>query len=333
MFLEKRVLLVLAAAVVLLVSAAFTFLLRDDGLPLVFLVYDSEEGDLSYTDNALRGLLAAANETKFRHRVFVLPERDLFRRQIAESSGPERPGLVITVGYNFAESTRQWAEENPDISFLAIDQSSSGAKNVRAEEFTAYGSSYLAGILAANATKTGRVGIVLGAPSTVLDSFLAGYRDGAGRSVAVDVKYIANDTSGFMDPDRAGEIAASMYLNGTDVIYTVAGFSGTGAIREAEKAPGRYIIGVDSDQSGLGPSVVLASAVKRVDVAVHTGIVRYLNGTFTPGEELLGLSSGGTDLVFNPAFSGFEEGVMAGRDEAEQAEARYLAIRVTGGNV
>ena len=118
-----------------------------------------------------------------------------------------------------------------------------------------------------------------------------------------------------------------MYSGGADVIYTVAGHSGIGTITEAKKFPGRYIIGVDSDQTSLGSRVVLASAVKRIDRAVYTGIHDFVNGTFTGGEQTVGLREGMTGLTFNPAFSSYSATVSAWGEKAQEEEARYLATR------
>ena len=126
-------------------------------------------------------------------------------------------------------------------------------------------------------------------------------------------------------PDVAGTIARGMYANGTDVIYTVAGYSGTGAITEAKAGPGRYIIGVDADQTHLGPGVVLASAVKHVDRVVYTGIREFMDGTFAGGNKVAGLRDGVTGLTFNPAFSSYNATVSAWEPKAEAAEEKYLA--------
>jgi basic membrane protein A len=147
-------------------------------------------------------------------------------------------------------------------------------------------------------------------------------------AIIIDQGYVRdNSTDGFSDPENAAAIAGGMYRNGSDVIYTVAGYSGTGAIREAKAAPGRYIIGVDADQSHLGPAVVIASAVKRVDRVVYTGISDYLNGSFEGGGHVAGLREGVTGLSFNPAFSSYNATVSAYQARAEEAEARYLASR------
>ena len=84
---------------------------------------------------------------------------------------------------------------------------------------------------------------------------------------------------------------------------------------------------MDSDQTDLGPSVILASAVKRVDRVVYTGIAEYLNGSFTGGERVAGLQDGVTALVFNPKFAAYNETVSLWTGKAQEAETRYLAGR------
>lgn len=324
-----------AAAVALaLLAPLITAPSQGESLPMIYIIYDYGKGDLSYTDSAYRGLFAAQEAMPFVKREFVSPN-PATGASFRKITGPERPGLVITVGENFSGTTRQLAEENPDVLFLAIDQAGIGSDNIRAYEITSYGESYLAGVLAASATRTKKVGIILGMRSELLDAFHAGYRDGilaADPSVTLEVAYV-NETStqGFTDPVRAAELAGSMYRDGADIIYTVAGFSGTGAINEAKRAPGRYIIGVDADQTHLGPTVVLASAVKRVDRAVYSGIETYLNGTFTGGNTVAGLSEGMTMLSYNPKFAAYAETVGSHAEEARAGELRYLASRKSRG--
>ncbi len=313
---------VVAVFLVVIPAAFYLF----SSVPTVYVVYDSEKGDLSYTDTAAKGLLDAESRFSFHTREFTRKDRDI----LGETIGREKPDLVITVGYAYANLTRQWAKDNPAVRFLAIDQSGFEGENVRAVEITGFGGSYLAGILAAGESASGRVAIVLGTHSPLLDGYLRGYQAGAqaaDRNVTVDVAYISDNLTGFSDPVRAAELAGAMYGNGTDVIYAVAGLSGTGVMREAEKSPGRYVIGVDSDQAGLAPAVVLASAVKRVDTVVYTGIEDYLHGTFTTGDEVTGLPDGTTGLVFNPRYASFRDAVMAYEEEAKGKEENYIASR------
>jgi basic membrane protein A and related proteins len=322
---------VVVAIAALAVVVAVFMILHEPTLPVVYIVYDSPKGDLSYTDSAYRGLFAAQEEMQFNKKEFTSLNYTEFSGLPDNSGGLGKPGLIITVGYDYAGDTQRLAAEHPEIRFLGIDQAGTGAGNLKSYEITSYGVSYLAGVLAASATKTHRVGIILGAPSALLEGFRQGYITGVHAidpAMTVDQAYIGdNSTAGFSDPDKAGEIAGGMYLNGTDVIFTVAGYSGTGAIAEAKKVPGRYIIGVDSDQTYLGPSVVLASAIKRVDLVVYSGIGEYLNGTFTGGSTVAGLHEGITGLVYNPKFVSYNTTVSAWEEKAQEEEALYLAAR------
>ncbi|MCX6688252.1 MAG: BMP family ABC transporter substrate-binding protein [Methanoregula sp.] len=319
-----------AIVAVLAIGMAVFVIPHEPTSPVVYMIYHSDKGDLSYTDSAYRGLFAAQEDMQFTKREYITSGSMNFSRLLT-GTGTEKPGFVITLGYDKAGFTRQLAQEHPGIRFLAIDQTGIGSDNVRAYEITSYGESYLAGVLAASATKTGRVGIILGTQSDLLEAFRQGYVDGVhavSPTIPVDQAYVQdNSTTGFYDPARSAEITAGMYNNGADVVYAVAGYSNTGAIREAKKAPGRYIIGVDSDQTYLGPGVILASAVKRVDRVVYTGIAEYLNGSFTGGNTVAGLNEGVTGLVFNPKFEKYNSTVQAFETKALKEEAKYLRSR------
>jgi basic membrane protein A len=303
---------------------------QDPVLPHVLVVYDGEKGDLSYADSAYRGLFVAQESYRFTKQEIHSPDETAIRSLLDKKTG-RRPGLVITISSSFADSTRRLATDYPGVLFLGVDQRGAGPANLQTCEITSYGESYLAGVLAATASKSGRVGIILGTQSELLEAFRQGYRDGArakNPSIVVDEAYIRdNSNEGWTDPDRAGAIAREMYGNGADVIYTVAGFSGTGAIAEAKKEPGRYIIGVDSDQTHLGPSVILASAVKRLDQVVENGIGACLDGTFAGAERTVGLKEGATALVYNPKFSFYNETVGTWTQKAMAEEERYLELR------
>lgn len=317
-------------AVLLVGSVMYLKIPKDSEIPMVIIVYGGEKGDQSFIDSAFRGLTAAEKDLAFESREFSSFVYETISG-LLQNESPKRPVLVITASFAYAGVTAQLAEEHPEVSFLGIDQQDSALSNVRTCEITSFGSSYLAGVLAADATNTRHVGIILGTHSDVLEGFRLGFRDGilaADPSITIAERYVREDSvEGFSDPVTAQEIAREMYGDGVDVIFTVAGFSGTGAIDEAKREPGRYVIGVDRDQSDLGPDVILASSVKHVDQAVESGIREFMDGTFSGGEQVVGLNDGATDLVFNPEFAGHKETVDVWRELAEKAETRYLAGR------
>ena len=114
----------------------------------------------------------------------------------------------------------------------------------------------------------------------LIQKFEAGYVAGAqavSADIIVDVEYISpeGDFTGFNAPDRAKEIAASMYDSGADVIFHAAGGSGLGMFQAAQDA-GAWGIGVDSDQWALLPDlqdVILSSMLKPVDSGIYDAIV------------------------------------------------------------
>ncbi|NLD57645.1 MAG: BMP family ABC transporter substrate-binding protein, partial [Methanomicrobiales archaeon] len=121
-----------AVAVALALLAPFiTAPSQGESLPMVYIIYEYGKGDLSYTDSAYRGLFAAQEALPFVKREFVSTEPTTITT-LQNITGPERPGLVITIGDNFSDTTRQLAGENPDVLFLAIDQAGIGSENIQA---------------------------------------------------------------------------------------------------------------------------------------------------------------------------------------------------------
>ena len=101
---------------------------------------------------------------------------------------------------------------------------------------------------------------------------------------------------GTFDNVAAGQqLAATMYDNGVKAIFTAAGGVGVGAINEA-KARAKsgeevWIIGVDVDQyeDGIyeeGKSIILTSAMKKIDSAIFDIIKDELDGNFPGGQTL-----------------------------------------------
>jgi basic membrane lipoprotein Med (substrate-binding protein (PBP1-ABC) superfamily) len=80
---------------------------------------------------------------------------------------------------------------------------------------------------------------------------------------------------------------------------------------------------VDSDQSDLGPGVVLASVVKNLDTVVDREIEAGINGSFKPGQEVTGIETNGSSLVFNPRFSNLSSIIENRYTEAIEMEEKY----------
>ena len=98
----------------------------------------------------------------------------------------------------------------------------------------------------------------------------------------------------FGDQAKCKQIALNQIERGAGVIFQVAGGCGLGAL-DAAREKGVWGIGVDADQSFLGPHI-LTSAVKRVDTAVFLAIKSVVDGTFKGGNIVFGLKENGVDI-------------------------------------
>ena len=150
--------------------------------------------------------------------------------------------------------------------------------------FKEHEGSFLVGLLAAQASKTGKVGFVGGMDIPLIRKFACGYVQGV-KYAKKDAEVFQNMTgttgAAWNDPVKGGELAKSQIDRGADVIYHAAGGTGIGVLRAAADA-GKLGIGVDSNQNGLHPGKVLTSMLKRVDIAtyndVQAGQGRHLEG-------------------------------------------------------
>jgi basic membrane protein A len=137
--------------------------------------------------------------------------------------------------------------------------------------FNEHEGSYLVGVLAAMASKTGKVGFVGGMDIPLIRRFGCGYAQGV-KAVNPDAKIIQNMTgttpAAWNDPVKGAELAKAQISQGADVIFAAAGGTGIGVLQAAADG-GILSIGVDSNQNYLHPGKVLTSMLKRVDVAVY----------------------------------------------------------------
>src|SRR5258708_22630812 len=98
---------------------------------------------------------------------------------------------------------------------------------------------------------------------------MAGYQFGAKKSDP-GLKTLNDYSQDFVVQAKCKEKALNQISQGSDVEFQVAGQCGLGVL-DAAKSKGIFGIGVDADQGYLG-SWVMTSALKRVDVAVHSAI-------------------------------------------------------------
>ncbi len=179
--------------------------------------------------------------------------------------------LVWALGHSLADPMLTIAKMNPDINFAIVDYGfDESPHNVTGVVFRAQESSFLVGYIAGMTTQTDKVGYVGPMKSFLNDQFQYGYIGGVAYAAHVrgrEIEVQSQFTESYSDAAKAKAIANKMYSNGCDIIFHSAGGAGYGVI-ESAKENGKYVIGVDTDQSYLAPDNVLTSGMKNVDIAV-----------------------------------------------------------------
>lgn len=207
---------------------------------------------------------------------------------------------IVVPGFSWATALTTVAAEFPDTHFVIID-SVVDLPNVRSVVFKEQEGSYLVGILAAMATKSGKIGVIPAFNFDLLEAFACGYKQGA-KSVNPNVEvletYVGAGFEAFNDPVKATEVAKSQIDQGVDVLYQVSGGSGAGVLQAAADA-GVLGIGVDSNQNYLHPGNVLTSMLKRVDVATYNAFNDEKTGKWSAGTIVLGLAEEGVGAAFD----------------------------------
>ncbi len=209
--------------------------------------------------------------------------------------------LVIGVGFAQSPIMERVAKDFPHVNFAIID-GVINLPNVASLVFMEHQGSYLVGVIAARASRTGVLGFIGGMDIPLIHRFAVGYTEGA-RSVNPNIQVIQNyvgvTDSAWNNPGKGKELALAQIGKGADVIFTAAGNSGLGAFDAVEqygKRDGRaerFVIGVDSNQNGVKPGFVLTSMVKRVDNVVYQLIREMVGGNFKGGFHVFGLQEEG----------------------------------------
>src|SRR5262245_25993099 len=145
--------------------------------------------DKSFNEAAYNGAERFKNEAGIEYLEFEVTnesQRDQALRRMARRGA----NVVIAVGFSFATPLEQIAQEFPDTKFVIIDGVVE-QPNVQSVVFKEHEGSFLVGMAAAMASKTGKVGFVGGMDIPLIRNFAHGYQQG--------VKYINPDAEVFVN--------------------------------------------------------------------------------------------------------------------------------------
>ena len=243
---------------------------------------------------------------------------------------------ILAVGFNQASVLEKVAKDFPKTRFSLIDGVSK-LPNVQSVLFREQEGSFLVGMLAAMASKTGKVGFVGGMDIPLIRRFACGYAQGVKHAnpAAETIQNMTGTTpSAWNDPGRGAELTRGQFDRGVDVVFAAAGATGIGVL-QAAKDSAKLAIGVDSNQNHLHPGTMLTSMVKRVDVAAYDAFKEARDGTWKPGVTVLGLKEGGVDWALDEHNAKLVTPEMKAKVEAAKAaiiEGRIKVVDYMEGN-
>ena len=252
--------------------------------------------------------------------------------------------VVVGVGYNLGTAVVKAAKANPNVWFIIVDvapcvdetgapDSTFACKGDAAKllpkligiNFQEDQVGYLAGIVAASATKKnviGQLGGVNSNPAVV--KYLQGYILGA-KSIKPDIKI---ETAFFSTGDPVwGKTFSAQFIpqTGVDVVFQVAGATGNGTLDAACDA-GIWGIGVDVDQYLSYPTAnkcIIFSAEKKLSNGV-AGAIKAINaGTAKGGIQLFNAANNG--VGGSPLYNAEKAGLPA--DLQSKLDAAFAQMK------
>jgi basic membrane protein A len=256
--------------------------------------------DKSFNQSSWEGVQKAATELGAEAQYIETADSKDFAKNIA-TFADEGYNVIVTIGYALGEATIEAAKKYPEIKFIGIDQSQTDTlPNLAGLIFPEDNAGFLVGALAAQISKSGKLGAVCGTDAIpAVWRFGEGFRAGAAYiNPDVEVTVVYHSDVGFdktfTDPEWGKTTAISMIDKGVDVVFGAGGKTGNGALlAAAEKSTADkpvYAIGVDADQYYTVPEaqkVLVSSAMKMITPGVYDLIMLASQDKF-PGGNYVG---------------------------------------------
>ena len=287
----------------------------DDKLKAVYII-GGTLGDKSFVDSTDRGLKKAVADFGIEY-VPVEASADPAKIDAAftDALNDESIDIIIQSQGDLTEKLLEIAPKYPEKKFVVYDNPFDFEKcaeckaNVYAMQYAQNEGSYLAGYYAGLMSESKVIGAVGGQDIPVIQDFMIGYKQGAVDAGLKEENVLVQFAASWSDPAKGKELALTMYQQGADVVFQVAGGTGEGVFYAAEEA-GKWAIGVDSDQALIieetnpdQAKIILTSMLKNVDVSMYR-FFQLNNESKVPWgtNELLGIAEGGVGLALNKYY-------------------------------
>jgi len=218
--------------------------------------------------------------------------------------------FIVTPGFKFETAIFKAQDQYKDAKFIILDGAPQDGdnnyhtgENTVAVYFAEHEAGFLAGLATALQLKEGEAGFIGGMEIPAVQKFNWGFQQGVkyanenyGTNIVIKPENVVYQGS-FDDSNAGAQIAGQMFDRGVKVIFAAAGGVGVGAIKETvdrvKNGEEVWMVGVDVDQyyegiieEGSEKSVILTSAMKKIDQATFDLIKAELDGKFPGGKNI-----------------------------------------------
>ena len=237
--------------------------------------------------------------------------------------------IVVVPGFQFS-NIGHVAVNNPDTKFILIDvwpvpfDGKYEFPNVRALQFAEYESGFLAGIVAANESRVGRVAFLGGGVFPAVVNYQFGFESGinyANRVLGTDITLVSlehragidvrgenvggNYIGSFADSVTGFVIANELLAEDVDIIFLAAGSAGSGAYDAVIEHGGDImVISTDSDlfehELSSERDIIIASVFKATGLNVRRSLESFAQGNFVGGNHTMRTDTDSVGIITAP---------------------------------
>ncbi|WP_238547682.1 BMP family ABC transporter substrate-binding protein [Meridianimarinicoccus roseus] len=269
---------VMAAMAALLTLPALAF--QIEGTPKIAFIYGATARDGGWNEALDNARLAVEENLGVSiATVESIPEEATALKNAIDLFVGRGFNVIVGTTYGYSEGILEAAAQHPSVAFVNAS-GATNAGNLEGFYTRTYQAWYLAGMAAAGASQTGKIGIVAGFPIGVVNWDVNAFALGA-QSINPEIETTVIYTNSWWDPVAEGEVTKALLDEGNDVIGN--NLSSAAPFIAAEEA-GAKSIGFQLDMSRHAPNGHLTSVQFNWEEYLLPTLAALVEGTWEPSE-------------------------------------------------
>lgn len=283
--------------------------------PSVAMVLSGQITDEAFNQYTYEGMMKAKEEKgiKTAYRENVAQDEQL---EVIRQFAQQKFDVIVAQGGQFGEALATVAKEFPDQQFIfSVGTDTYGLDNMTAATVSYSHAGYMAGVMAANATKANKVAMITGEWYDPQRQMESGFYEGV-KSINPDIQTTAVTTGSWSDVSMAREASLALIADGYDILFFCLDAAYVGVISAAEDSDGVYVVGSVVDAAKTGPDVTVGSVVynwENLGYQEATGVLEK-GKTYVLGIEEGGITPVISDLLSEEGKKAVEEAIKGLKD-------------------